>query len=235
MRPCRTLLSAALAALLIPAALFADKPTNEAKVDKLDGTIMVEHVDDAGQKQEIALQTLGVVAKGDIVTVYDKSWVILKTPKGDRIGFLGPAVVAFDELYKGGPDRQIRILLKSGKCYIQSMNSGSRQSFFEVQTGGLVSTLGRAKCQFDYNPTDNQVEIRSFGGAIKTTDTSGDHKYYLESRRDWDKGNLTQRDPQPLPDNSTLEYKTFFSGDQDLYNRIVAADQAALNGTGSPE
>ncbi len=212
MRPVRIALAVLLAAL-IPVALHAVKPpSTEATVHKVEGTIMVEHLPGSGEKEKLALQTNAVVSKGDIVTVYDKSWVILRTPKGDLIGLLGPAVAAFDELYKEGPDRQVRVLLKSGQAFIKSKNSGSRQSFFEVHTGPLVSSFGAAKAFLEFDPKDNRVEIRYFGGKLKTLDAQKEHKYYLDSRRVWEKGQITQKDPAPLPLNASLDFKNFFEG-----------------------
>jgi hypothetical protein len=207
----RALLLAALCLSLAPRVLASENIT-EAKVYKLDGTTMVEHVDEAGVKSNFALATNGIVSRGDILTIYDKSWVILKCPKGDFIGFQGPATAAFDELFKGGPDRQVRILLKSGKCLVKSKNSKSRQSFFEVHTGSLVSALGSARASFDYQPETNKVEVSYFGGKIKTIDADGERKFYLHSRRVWEKGKLTQGDPLPLNEATVLSFKRFFEG-----------------------
>jgi hypothetical protein len=213
MRPIR-IPALVLAALLLPLSLPAEKkPSTEAKVEKLEGTIMVEHVNLAGVKENIALETLKVVSRGDVVTVYDRSWVVLRTAKGDKIGLEGPAVAAFDELFKGGPDRQVRILLKSGTAHVRAKGAGSRQSYFEVHTGPVMSTLSGARCSFEFDPAAERVEIRSFGGKLKTTDANGDRKYYLHSRRVWEKGLLTQRDPLPLPANAALGFKRFFEGE----------------------
>ncbi len=205
----RVLLLIASLSLLPVLQALAIAP-NEAQVQKLDGTIMVEHVDEGGNKSSVALGTKGVVTRGDIITIYDKAWVVLKDAKGDLIGFQGPAVAAFDELFKAGPDRQVRILLKSGTCYVKSKNSKSRQSFFEVHTGPLVSVLASTRAQFSYKPEGNVVEIRYFGGKLRTTDADGERKFYLDSRRVWEKGKLTQGDPMQLPDAATLDFKKFF-------------------------
>lgn len=208
----RALLLATVVCLMTSFSILRAEPSTEAKVFKLDGTIMVEHVDESGVKTQFALATSGVVTRGDVLTVYDKSWIILKDGKGDLIGFDGPALAAFDELFKEGPDRQVRVLLKSGKCLVKSKNSGSRQSFFEVHTGSLVSVLGNARAAFDYNPEANRVEISYFGGKLKTTDADGERKFYLNSIRTWEKGKLTQGDPMPLPEETSLSFKKFFDG-----------------------
>lgn len=208
----RALLAAAALCLTPFVHSLASEPVTDAKVQKLDGTIMVEHVDDAGKKTQYALATGGFVSRGDIVTVYDKSWVILKDGKGDLIGFAGPATAAFDELFKGGPDRQVRILLKSGRCFIKSKNAKSRQSFFEVHTGPLVSTLGSARAEFEVQPSANRVMISYFGGKLKTTDADGERKFYIDSMRAWEKGRLTQGDPMALSEESVLNFKKFFEG-----------------------
>jgi hypothetical protein len=208
----RALLLAAAVCLMSGFSVLHAEPSTEAKVKQLDGTIMVEHVDETGTKTQFALATGGVVTRGDILTVYDKSWVILKDAKGDLIGFNGPALASFDELFKGGPDRQVRILLKSGQCFVKSKGSGSRQSFFEVHTGSLVSVLGNTRAAFDFNPENDRAVISYFGGVLKTTDALTERKFYLNSMRVWEKGKLTQGDPMPLPEDASLNYKKFFDG-----------------------
>jgi hypothetical protein len=208
----RALLFAAAVCLMPTVSILHAEPNTEAKVVKLDGTIMVEHVDESGVKSQYALATNGTVTRGDFLTVYDKSWVILKDGKGDLIGFEGPTSAAFDELFKGGPDRQVRILLKSGTCLVKSKNSKSKQSFFEVHAGSLVSVLGSARASFSYTPDASRAEVSYFGGKLKTTDADGERKFYLDSRRVWENGKLVQGDPMQLPDEASLNFKRFFEG-----------------------
>ncbi len=90
---------------------------NEARVDKLEGTIMVQK--NNGSKP-FALETGSTVEKGDTLTAYDQSWVILKTHKGDRIGMEGDTVMTVDEYYIEGPDRQIRLILNKGTFAVEN-------------------------------------------------------------------------------------------------------------------
>lgn len=120
----QTLFGTAVLVLALPASLFCASPTyNEASVDKLDGTVMVQHPDGA---PPTALQTGSTVQKGDILTVYDKSWVILKTKKGDRIGLDSGTMIVLDEYYIQGPDRQIRLVLQKGILLLRINDCGSR-------------------------------------------------------------------------------------------------------------
>jgi hypothetical protein len=67
---------------------------NEIAVEKMDGTIMVQH---PGDPKPFALESSLTVGKGDIIMVYDQSWVIFKTHRGDRIGLEGNTIVSVDE------------------------------------------------------------------------------------------------------------------------------------------
>src|SRR5690348_1286923 len=84
----------ALAGMFLVPILGLAKSFNELTIDKLDGTITVQPAD--GSKP-YALGTTNTVQKGDILTVYDKSWIILKSHNGDLIGIDGNTVVVIDE------------------------------------------------------------------------------------------------------------------------------------------
>src|SRR6185369_8080537 len=122
---------------------------NEADVVKLSGTIMVQHAD--GSKPT-PLQTGSTVEKGDVLKVYDKSWVILKTHWGDRVGLDGDTEVVLDEYYIEGSDRQIRLVLNRGTLFLQTNGASSRQSFFEINTGNVVSSIGEVRAILQFDP-----------------------------------------------------------------------------------
>jgi hypothetical protein len=88
--------------MALPALSLAATVYKDASVKKMDGTIMVQKADGS---PVTAFQTGSIVEEGDAVTVYEKSWAILKTHKGDEIGFLGGTVAAFDQLDQEGGDR----------------------------------------------------------------------------------------------------------------------------------
>src|ERR1700677_2893660 len=120
---------------------------NEMNVLKLNGTIMVEHAD---KTEPTALQTGSIVEKGDIITVYDDSWVILKTHRGDQIGLSGNTVVSIDECYMEGPDRQIRFLVQKGTLLLHTNGDDSRQSFFEINMGNVVASIDDVQAIMSY-------------------------------------------------------------------------------------
>lgn len=205
-----------IAALLILALVPAWAQSREEKlyldVLKLDGTSMVSRAKD--QKPE-ALQTKEVVERGDTLTVYEKSWVLLKSPKGDLVGVAGPAKVVFEEIYKGGSDRQLRILLNQGNLYLKSVRAGSRQSFFEVAAAGLVVQLERCKLMVAHDPAKKRVEVQFHDGNTKTlvVDAEGEQVFpFRECKRVWENGKMTAEDPLPLDAKEILAFKDFFQG-----------------------
>ena len=48
---------------------------------------------------------------------------------------IGPTMVNIDEFFIEGPDRQIRLVLQQGVLFLKTNGYGSRQSFFEINTG----------------------------------------------------------------------------------------------------
>ena len=150
---------------------------SEMQVDKLEGTIMVQHVGDA---KPSALQTFSTVGKGDILTVYDKSWLILKDHRGDRIGLDGRTVVSIDEFFIAGPDRQVRLLLQRGTLYLKTNNSSSKQSFFEVNAGQVVASVGDVQAVLSYDPDDKEhLNVQYLGGRINVIDRDKEEKFQL--------------------------------------------------------
>jgi len=197
---------------LLPAWVHSREEILHVNVQKMDGTIMVERA--KNQKQE-ALQTREVVERGDVVVVYDRSWVILKSPKGDLIGLEGPAKVTFEELYKGGSDRQLRLNLHHGRAYLRSKKAGSRQSFFEVSAGGCMIQLEKCRLLVDFEPKKNVLEIQFHDGNEKTlvVDGVGEQRFpFRECMRVWENGRLTQEDPVALDEKDLIAFKGFFAG-----------------------
>jgi hypothetical protein len=181
-------------------------------VHKMDGTIMVDRAKD--QKKE-ALQTREVVERGDVVTVFEKSWVILRSPKGDLIGLEGPTKVTFEELYKGGSDRQIRMNLHYGRTYLRSRKAGSRQSYFEVSAGGCMVQLQKCKLLVSFEPKKSILEVQFHEGNDKTmvVDSVGEKLFpFRECKRVWENGKTSQEDPAPLDEKEILAFKDFFKG-----------------------
>jgi hypothetical protein len=176
---------------LLPVMLFAQEEKLYVSVAKLDGTIMVERAKD--QKKE-ALQTGSVVERGDIVTVHDKSWVILRSPKGDMIGLDSQTKATFDELFK-------------------AKSSGSRQSFFEVMAGNLVASLQRVRTVLSYDPKRSLFDAKFFDGRMIVIDSEGDQVFpFRYCKRIWDNGKMTQEDPLPLEEEDIQTFKDFWAG-----------------------
>ncbi len=215
-----------LLSLLLPPALFATRPTyNEANVEKLDGTIMVQHAD--GSKPT-ALQTGSTVEKGDIINVYDQSWVIIKTHKGDRIGIKGGSVVAIDEYYIEGPDRQIRLLLQKGDLLLRTNGCGSRQSFFEVNTGNVVTSVNEVQATLGYLPAKNHLNVQYFNGKMTVIDKDIEQKFKTEySEHNWENGKMTEEEPLPVDEMDKVNFDRFFNAEdllQQIGNNFLLAD-----------
>lgn len=223
--------------LLLPllgaaAPLPADAPVTVLTVEKLEGTAMVTRPEGKG---EVALEHGEPVERGAVVRTYGKSWVILKSPKGDRVGIDADTETAFDEIFQSGPDRQLRILLRGGRLHLQAKASKSRQSFFEVHAGNLVVSPWKMRGTLTYLPEEGLFEVRFFGGdkpklksvdrqgevvvtvensqsTTKVIDASGEVYFPFPSRRVWEGGSLVQEDPLPLEEGSETYFQDFFKG-----------------------
>jgi hypothetical protein len=202
--------------LALPALGLASTIYKDAAVKKLDGTIMVQKADGS---PAIALQTGSVVEEGDSVTVYDGSWAILKTRKGDEIGFFGDTVAAFDQLDKEGGDREIRIILKHGTLLLKATDSSSQQSYFEIHTGSIVTSLGDSQQIVSYDPAQEHLQIQHIRGRISVFDKDGEHHLKDEaSIWDWKSGSLVQTGDPDLMDNlDIVNFNRFFNGDPLLH------------------
>ncbi len=259
----QTILGLTLMTLLVPAALFAadtmggtsttgsnefssgsstpNKVYDEMSVLKLDGTIMVQHVD--GSKPT-ALQTQSIVDKGDILTVYDKSWVILKTHKGDRIGLDSGTVLTVDESFIQGPDRQIRLLLQKGTLLLKTNGDSSRQSFFEINTGSVVTSIDELQAIVSYDADKNFLDIKYINGKIDVIDQTHEETFSLENteynvdtktensaenkrvsnhstplehmEHTWENGKMMETNPIPMDELDEINYKKFFNGEKRL-------------------
>jgi hypothetical protein len=208
---------------------------NEMKVLKLNGTIMAEHAD---KTEPTALQTGSIVEKGDIVTVYGDSWVILKTHRGDQIGLNGNTVVTIDECYMEGPDRQVRLLLQKGTLLFHTNGDDSRQSFFEVNMGNVVASIDDLQAIFCYDPAKNFVDIKYIRGKIRVIDQTHSETFSMEqgeyngytrtqtnagnnseipeehSEHTWVNGKMAEEEPIHMEEIDEVNFKKFFSGEK---------------------
>jgi hypothetical protein len=202
-----------LSVLAFP-GILASKTFNEATIDLLEGTVMVQPAD--GSKS-YALQTGSVIEKGDILTCYDKSWVILKTHRGDRIGLDGDTVVTLDEYYIEGPDRQIRLILQRGNLFLKTNGSGSRQSFFEINSGSVVTAINDTRAILHYNPKSETLKVQFLTGKLSVVDKDNEQKFTIEhSENSWTNGKMDKDEPEPLDDLDVVNFNKFFDGDPRL-------------------
>jgi hypothetical protein len=189
------------------------KAYNELTVVDLQGTIMVQHADGSAPT---ALMTEGTVEKGDTLTCYDQSWVILKTHSGARIGFdglEGPTIVTIDEFFLEGPDRQVRLVLQKGVLFLKTNGYGSRQSFFEINTGGVVTSVNDTQAKVAYDPSQSLLTVQYFVGDMSVIDKDHEEKMQIQhSERHWKNGTMAEKDPSPVDDLDWVNYKKFFDG-----------------------
>lgn len=181
--------------LILPTVLWA-KAYNEMEVVNLQGTIMVQHADNSAPT---ALMTNSTVEKGDTLTCYDQSWVVLKTHSGARIGLdglYGPTVVNIDEFYLEGPDRQIRFVLQRGVLFLKTNGYGSRQSFFEINTGSVVTAINDTQARLAYVPEQASLTVQHFFGDLSVVDKDHEEKFQMShSERHWKNGAMLEKDP----------------------------------------
>src|SRR5580658_9065270 len=223
----QTLLALMFAGFALPAFLWADSQSirasktgetvsteyglNEARVDKLEGTIMVQKSD--GSKP-FALETGSTVEKGDTLTTYDQSWVILKTHKGDQIGIDGGSVVNIDEYYIEGPDRQIRLVLQKGSLLLKTSGCGSRQSFFEINSGSVVTSINDTHSILSYDPVKESLLVKYFNGKLTVIDKDNEQKFKVEhSENTWQSGKMAKAEPDPVDELDVVNFNNFFNGD----------------------
>jgi len=208
----RRLIAASILFFLTGPSLLRAEAYTDAKVKKMDGTVMVQKADGS---PAFALQTGSVVEKGDVVTCYDKSWVIFKTHRGDEIGLDGDTVVGLDELYQEGPDRDVRLILQRGTLYLKANDSSSRQSFFEINAGSLVASLEDSQSILSYDPSQTHFQAQFIRGKIRVIDKDGEHPLTVEgSIRDWKNNSLVQTgDPDPMDPLQITNFERFFNGD----------------------
>ena len=204
------LIAAATLSILVSPSLWATSPTfNDCKVDKLEGTIMVQRND--GSKP-FALETGSTVQKGDTLTVYDKSWVILRTHKGDRIGVDGDTVVTIDEYYIQGPDRQIRLILNKGSLLLQTNGCGSRQSFFEINTGSVVCSIDDTHSILSYEPVKEHLKVQYFEGKLSVIDKDNEQKFKdMHTEHNWNSGKMSEEEPVPVDEVDVVNFNRFFN------------------------
>jgi hypothetical protein len=198
-----------------PSSQAMPEPTREgvkteAQVQDLDGTIMVQHPDQAAGT---ALQTGSTVEKGDDLKVYEGSWVILKTHRGDRIGLSAGTEVSVDEMYFEGPDRQIRLVLRKGSLFLRTNDSSSRQSFFEIQAGNQVLSIGDCEARLDLDPQTQRMRIQYLKGKVRVIDQEKETKFSTEhTEQFWDSGRKTEGEGAVLDEVAVLNFRRFFDG-----------------------
>ncbi len=204
--------------MTFPAVLSA-KAFNEMTVEKLDGTIMVQHADGS---DPTALQTGSTVEKGDSIQVFDKSWVILKSHRGDQVGLdgvNGPTVVIVDEYFMEGPDRQIRFLLQKGTIFLKTNGCDSRQSFFEINSGSVVSSINGARAIVSYEPGQNQLKVQYLDGKMTVVDKNSE-QVLSEQHTDhlWKDGVMQDKadEPEYMDELDSVNFSRFFDGDPRL-------------------
>jgi len=198
----------------------------EAKVFNLDGTIMVQHTD---QSAPTALQTGSTVEKGDEITVHDGAWVIFKTRNGDYIGLANEALASFEEYYFEGPDRQIRIVLRQGSLYLKTGNADSRQSFFEVQAGSQVVSIGDVEAKLDLDPGTGRLTVQYFNGKMRVIDTESEKKITAEATENiWENGKMITGEGSTMDEMAFLNFNRFW----DFKDPLVDASRDILLGTG---
>ncbi len=217
------ILGLALLSLLFPATLAAEA-FNEAAVDGLSGTIMVQPVNGS---TPYALQTGSTVQKGDVLTCYDKSWVILRTHRGDRFGLEGDTVVNIDEYYIEGPDRQIRLVLQKGTLLFRTGGCNSRQSFFEVNTGSVVAAINDTRAILHYDPAKESLQAQYLSGKLTVIDKDNEEKFKTEDTENtWIEGKMVKAEPEPVDELDAVNFNRFFDGQDPL----EAASENLLTG-----
>jgi len=184
----------------------------ELLVFKVEGTIMVQR---PKLEKPFPLQTGSVVQKGDTLTVYDGSWVVLKTRRGDRIGLDGLTVVAIDDFYDGGPDRIVRLVLREGNILVRTQDVSSRQSFFEVDLGSVVATVKYSKATFHYEPGPLLATIQYVTGDVKVIDKDDEQKMLVQrSKLSWKDGHSTDERPSPMDELDVVNLDKFLDGEE---------------------
>jgi hypothetical protein len=196
--------------LLVSTSPWAKTVTyNDCAVEKLEGTIMVQRNDNT---KPFALETGSTVQKGDTLTVYDKSWVILRTHKGDNIGIDGGTVVTIDEYYIEGPDRQIRLILQKGMILLRTNGCGSRQSFFEINTGSVVSSINDTHTILSYEPTKELLKVQYFEGKLTVIDKDNELKFTdMHTEHNWQGGKKAEEVPVPVDEIDVVNFNRFFN------------------------
>lgn len=214
MRP-QLLKAVTVLCFLVSTSLWATTKTyNDCAVDKLDGTIMVQRND--GTKP-FALETGSTVQKGDTLTVYDKSWVILRTHKGDLIGIDGGTAVVIDEYYIEGPDRQIRFILQKGSLLLRTNGCGSRQSFFEINTGSVVSSVDDTHTILSYEPAKEHLKVQYFEGKLTVIDKDNELKFKeMHTEHNWENGKKSEEVAVPVDEVDVVNFNRFFNAESRL-------------------
>lgn len=216
----------------------ASRPVTVLFVEYIHGTV---ELFEASSNTSTSLSSDSVVPRGAKIRVLDQSYLILKSPKGDKIGVDAGTEVDFDEIYASGPDRQLRLLLRSGRLLIQSKPSKSFQSYFEVHAGNIVFIPWKSKTILTRAPEENVFEVQFLGGdkpkidsvdregeiiitvknntkVTRVVDASGEIFFPFPSRRVWKNGQLTQEDPLALGEAKETFFSDFFQKKFDFFH-----------------
>ena len=207
----QTILGMALC-FVLPASLWA-KSYDDMAVKALDGTIMVQHADNS---QPVALQTDSIMEKGDTITVYDQSWLILKSRKGDLIGldgYNGSTVMIIEECFTEGPDRQFRLILKQGSLILKTNGCDSRQSFFEINSGSFVTSVNNVRAILTYTPAQSLLKTQYLRGKMSVIDKNTEHRMTLEhTENHWQNGLMVDEKTQLMDETDVVNFDRFFDG-----------------------
>ncbi len=206
----QTFLVLAISTLFLTTGLSATT-FNELTIDLIEGTVMVQPVD--GSKP-YAIETGSTLQKGDTISCYDKSLVILKTHRGDRIGLDSNTSVNIDEYYLEGPDRQIRLVLQKGNLLLRTNGCGSRQSFFEINSGSVVTSIDATHSILSYDPAKESLVVKYFTGKLSVIDKDNEQKFKVEhSENSWQAGKMAKEEPDPVDEVDVVNFNKFFNGE----------------------
>jgi hypothetical protein len=77
-----------------------------------------------------------------------------------------------------GPDRQIRLMLKNGQILLRTNDSNSKQSFFEIYCGSVVTSIGGTQAVLSYDPGDNEhLNVQYLRGKLSVIDKNNEYKF----------------------------------------------------------
>ena len=94
-----------------------------------------------------------------------------------------------DEYYIEGPDRQIRLILQKGSLLLRTNGCGSRQSFFEINAGSVVSSIDDTHTILSYDPAKEHLKVQYFEGKLTVIDKDNELKFKdMHTEHNWEGG-----------------------------------------------